>query len=298
MSQWASIIGRFSSLPMGDSIDVLSDGSTNFRSKLYGSLQQSSKTKLFKVSVAKISENNFRVIKIGEWLTCQDTPTTLTTRLLDSPLNFTHIARCAGITRERVRQIAKRLGHTGKTRHAERKILTEHSRHIIGRPPCSRCGSQRATKRGFGKLGRQRFLCGCGHVFESGQPRRAPVVRDFDFYSRIGKMGSGTRWGFDEPLRLNYPYIASSSMPSDGSDLIAKVNSLVSKHLPEDIRADVCQEILLRIVSGDLQADELSRDIVRPFVTERYRQNPWGDISLSEPRFDGDKTFGEVIGVY
>lgn len=68
------------------------------------------------------------------------------------------------------------------------------------------------------------------------------------------------------PLTTYYPYVVSND--ADGTELVGYVNSLVPKYLPEALRADVCQEMILAVLSGEVEASNLS-GYVRQYIKEQ-----------------------------
>lgn len=87
------------------------------------------------------------------------------------------------------------------------------------------------------------------------------------------------------PVAEQYPYARSNDV-----EIVAQVDALVSHGLPDDVRADVCQEILLALLEGREQLATL--DVGR-YVRNGYRQlTSWGDVSLYAPSaaYDGDFT--------
>lgn len=81
---------------------------------------------------------------------------------------------------------------------------------------------------------------------------------------------------------LFYPYLAHK--PQDGDDealLVMEVNDAVPKNLPEEIRSDICQDLIVAILSGDIHRDELYGS-VREFTRKVQKMHPmkYGDISL------------------
>lgn len=62
-----------------------------------------------------------------------------------------------------------------------------------------------------------------------------------------------------ERIQLSYPYIAKRR--DDHADLMA-INDIVPKHYPSWVRADVCQNILLAVLEGEVAIDELRRNKV------------------------------------
>lgn len=201
-----------------------------------------------------------------------------------------------GVSRERIRQIAKEeFGITGRTRHKSQLVHTAR-RVITPRKPCPRCGYEFAEKRGPSKLGAIRMLCICGKSFIAGKPTRPRIAMGYEFYRRIGQLAAKARWGAVAPLRLNYPYMPN--LPSDeGGEIVQAVNSIIPRGLYDDCRADICQDMILAILEGQLERTALSKETANNFISRWFRQRG-RDISLNAPRYGGDKTFGELLGVY
>lgn len=88
---------------------------------------------------------------------------------------------------------------------------------------------------------------------------------------------------------LQYPYIRE--VRGEHADLLA-VNSLVPRGLPDHIRADVCQEIMLALWQKEVSIDELRGDraLVQSFIRGFRKANfeAGGQaISLDTPMRDG-----------
>lgn len=88
---------------------------------------------------------------------------------------------------------------------------------------------------------------------------------------------------------LSYPFI--SSVRGEHADIIA-VNALVPRGLPDHIRGDVCQEIMLAILEGKTTLEELrlSSSLVRSFVRRANHDNMESGgyaLSLDAPMRDG-----------
>lgn len=104
-----------------------------------------------------------------------------------------------------------------------------------------------------------------------------------------------------------YPFVIhDSKRPDDGKDLVALVNKFVPRGLPENIRADVCQEIIVSVLEGKLRKENIP-DSVGKFIHAAFRGEEWGGftedgahlISTSIPNGHGDdRTFGEANGIY
>lgn len=73
---------------------------------------------------------------------------------------------------------------------------------------------------------------------------------------------------------LFYPYIAHDPKRlDDGTKIVMLVNKLVPKYLPEGIRADACQELVVGLLSGDVPADK-AHEWVAEYVRKIYRLHP------------------------
>lgn len=90
-------------------------------------------------------------------------------------------------------------------------------------------------------------------------------------------------------VALQYPYI--QKVRGEHAELLA-VNSLVPRGLPDHMRADICQEIMLAIWTKEVSLDELRSDraLVNRFVKGFRRANLEGGgwaLSLDVPMKDG-----------
>lgn len=94
-----------------------------------------------------------------------------------------------------------------------------------------------------------------------------------------------------------YPFITST--PTKDHELLLAVERLVPKAIPSDVRADICQDILVAILTGE-QSLENIKDATPQFVKRLYREMPsrYGHLSLETPMFYSDgksRTLGETI---
>lgn len=78
---------------------------------------------------------------------------------------------------------------------------------------------------------------------------------------------------------LAYPYLGNGTARSD--DILEAVNAIVPHTLPEHIRADVCQEMIVDIFVGNLALDRAAAEV------RRYISRCYGDsyrlVSLDAP---------------
>lgn len=75
---------------------------------------------------------------------------------------------------------------------------------------------------------------------------------------------------------LYYPYLAHDPQNKEsGSDLVALANRLVPTTLPHDIRADVCQELIVSILAGEITRDQaldhVQKHIGRVFKSVEFK---------------------------
>jgi hypothetical protein len=60
-------------------------------------------------------------------------------------------------------------------------------------------------------------------------------------------------------LLLSYPYLSDTTL--EGADLLMRINALVPQHLPSSMRADVCQELALSVLMGEIKPEEIDAHI-------------------------------------
>jgi hypothetical protein len=61
-----------------------------------------------------------------------------------------------------------------------------------------------------------------------------------------------------------YPYVVHDHTKPEGHDLVDLVNKAVPRGLPENIRADVCQDLIVALLAGDLTKEQIGdRDRIR-----------------------------------
>lgn len=100
------------------------------------------------------------------------------------------------------------------------------------------------------------------------------------------------------PMTEFYPFI--SGTPTDDHDLLLAVEALVPKYLPTDTRADVCQDMIVSILTGEITLDNL-RDATKPYIKRVFKDAPskYGHLSLDAPIIFGDggksRTLGEML---
>ena len=95
---------------------------------------------------------------------------------------------------------------------------------------------------------------------------------------------------------LQYPYIIGEA--KDDHAFLLAVNAIVPRGLPGDLRADVCQDMLLAILEGNLSPDDLETAMPNYLKAARKRyQMPWGTVSLDAPLWDDGRPLYEILAV-
>lgn len=85
------------------------------------------------------------------------------------------------------------------------------------------------------------------------------------------------------PLALLYPY--NFSAVAEGAALIAKIIDLVPRTLPEAVRADVCQELALAVLSGEADPERLDEHVAAAVRTQfRFLPSRW-HVSLDDEEY-------------
>lgn len=100
-----------------------------------------------------------------------------------------------------------------------------------------------------------------------------------------------------EPLSEFYPYI--TKRPTEEHDFLMAVDSLVPKYLPNATRADVCQDMIVAILSGDVTLDNL-KDGLPKYLKMFMKGAPskYGHLSLDGPAGGNDtRTLGQALGL-
>jgi hypothetical protein len=111
-----------------------------------------------------------------------------------------------------------------------------------------------------------------------------------------------TRRYFEEnPLPEFYPFIPKGldviADSIDGMELLIEVNKSVPKEIPEYAREDICQELLVAILSGEIERNLLAdRAIIKGFISKTFKSISTWDLSLDAPLYgDDDRTLLDII---
>lgn len=97
---------------------------------------------------------------------------------------------------------------------------------------------------------------------------------------------------------LMWPYVAHDPKKTDvgGTDIVALVNSIVSKNIPEENRADICQDLILAVLEGKYSVDDI-RDNPKKYISAVRDTSPWKYewVSMDAPLFGDGRALHEVI---
>ena len=94
-----------------------------------------------------------------------------------------------------------------------------------------------------------------------------------------------------------YPYLIHEAKQDD-HELLMLVNNAAPKHVPEQMRADLCQDMIVAILSGEMDKTELEGS-VKEYTKKIYQMFPtrYGPLSLDHPPpwDDTGRTLGELL---
>lgn len=97
------------------------------------------------------------------------------------------------------------------------------------------------------------------------------------------------------PMMEFWPYV--SSQPTEDHDLLLAVDGLVPRGLNEQVRADICQDMIVSILSGEITLDSL-RDSKPEYLKRVFKGTPskYGHLSLETTVFsDGKLVLADTI---
>lgn len=101
-----------------------------------------------------------------------------------------------------------------------------------------------------------------------------------------------------KPELLIYPFlIHEPKRPDEGFDLTKFVSDSVPGGLPPDVRADLCQDMIVALLSGDITRDQVAGS-VKEFTRRAFKAAPqkYGHVSFDAPLpgYDG-RTLHDVL---
>lgn len=219
------------------------------------------------------------------------------------------IASAFGCSRARIQQIAAEFGLNSKERRI-RSISRARREGRSGRPKsaerasdvvCPKCKGIYILKCGTSpKYGVQKYICGeCRRRFQT----EYPWVTSGDQARHLSQICHAS--GYKRPDTVErferiraqrnalWPYKRDYD---DDAALLKIVNETIPRNIPEDIRADVCQDVILAVLEGRIRADNLKTN-VRYFLPSLRKRYAWtGERSLDAPlKQDSKTTLGEMV---
>lgn len=94
---------------------------------------------------------------------------------------------------------------------------------------------------------------------------------------------------------LCYPFMQTKRQLPE-HELLRLINEAVPRSIPEDRRADICQELAISILIGDIETPDLPSAWEGAF-RKVYKMHPttWGPLSLDAPMGDSDLTLLDTL---
>lgn len=88
---------------------------------------------------------------------------------------------------------------------------------------------------------------------------------------------------------LCYPFMPVTKRHIPDHELLRLINDAVPRNIPEDRRADICQELAIAVLIGDVDTANLSASW-EPMFHKVYKMHPtkWAPLSLDAPMGDTD----------
>lgn len=97
-----------------------------------------------------------------------------------------------------------------------------------------------------------------------------------------------------------YPFLVHEpSKKDEGFELTKLVNAAVPKWYPADRRADICQDMVVALLMGEITKEDLKEN-VGSFVSKVMKMHPtkWGHMSLDAPLYeDGGRTMHDTLTI-
>jgi hypothetical protein len=95
-----------------------------------------------------------------------------------------------------------------------------------------------------------------------------------------------------------YPYMVHDpSVADEGRRLVLAVNSIVPQSLPDFIRADICQDIVVSVLAGEIALADISPGGAKQFISKVLKDHPikYGPLSLDAPAYPGGPPLHEIV---
>lgn len=215
--------------------------------------------------------------------------------------NASEAARAIGITSKAAFTFVSRLraaANLSNLPEAQEKFEIGRPRYMSGLHMSTRCWWSTSEKAAL-----ERFVEGGYAPAESANALgRSPT--SIAWYARDSGLSLRKDWSrlitpkrapIERRLDLSYPYIITKR--DEHADLLA-VNDLVPKNYPPQMRADICQQMMLAVLEGEVTIDEIkaNRDrsawFIKKFWRDNYEQS--GHAASLTALEDDDRSYDEV----
>lgn len=136
------------------------------------------------------------------------------------------------------------------------------------------------------------ILCPCGEqAFHNGwcaeRLKHSPARQEFLARWMEGRQRAPKLIRLPPRVLTNYPFLPADSKAS-GTDILLLVNGVVPRGLPEQLRGDVCQEMIAAVLCGEFTEAEIPQHVKA--IISRVRREQEGHymaVSLDVPMRDG-----------
>lgn len=216
---------------------------------------------------------------------------------------YRDIAAEAGCSHQNIARIARDAGLNTQDRDARSRTRAQAPRRVIGTHGliCPKCSSRHVRKNGkSNKYETQSYQCvECLAKFmteykwvTSGDRDRH--LRDIAHCSGYARPDMTAYW--QQIRRRVWPYLQGDYVGCDS--LVKVVNEVIPRSVPEHMRADICQDAVVAILSCEIPQSAVT---LKPFLTKWFKENVIGyhPLSLDQPsRYREGETVGHEMGIY
>jgi hypothetical protein len=97
--------------------------------------------------------------------------------------------------------------------------------------------------------------------------RRATDATDAYFARRAARLNREAITALKARPPLSYPYLTDTS--GEGAALLTRIHAAVPRGVPESVRADACQAIVLAVLSGEISEEQVEA-VAHEYVRRQY----------------------------
>lgn len=94
-----------------------------------------------------------------------------------------------------------------------------------------------------------------------------------------------------------WPFLSDERKQDDSADMLSLIDAAVPKGIPQSTREDLCQDLVVAILSGELDLKNIN-DVMEPFIKGAFKQSPtkYGNLSLERPLTADGFTLQDILG--